>query len=525
MHSPQPIDVVLLNSADNVCVAARQLDGGSQIAAGGQRVALAEPVRIGHKIALRQIAEGEPVIKYGQTIGFATAAIAAGAWVHSHNLAAGQFTRDYAPSTAIPADPPALEGRTFLGYPRAGRRAGTRNYIAVISTVNCSASVSRYVARRFDRAALKRDFPNIDGVVAFTHGGGCGMPFKGLNHQVLNRVMAGVARHPNIGGYLLIGLGCETATIGSLLEEHNLVQISGVAGQRVPAGEAASRRPLVLSMQDQGGTQKTIDAAVGMIGEMLPRVNDVRREPVPVSQLVLGTNCGGSDGNSGVTCNPALGAASDLVVAAGGTVILGETTEIYGAEQLLTRRARTPKVAEKLIERIGWWEWYTGLFGATPDNNPSPGNKEGGLTTIYEKSLGAVAKGGSTALAEVYQYAEEVTTPGLVVMDTPGLDAPSVTGIIAGGAQVMVFTTGRGSCYGSKPTPTIKVASNTPMYQRMVDDMDINAGTILAGQPVAEVGREIFEKVLAVASGEPTKSESLNLGDEEFVPWNVGPTL
>jgi altronate hydrolase len=526
MHSPaKPIDVVLLNPADNVCVAARSLDAGSQIAVGGNRVSLAEPVRIGHKIALRAIAAGDPVAKYGQTIGFATAAIEPGGWVHSHNLAAGQFARDYASSTAVPPDPTPLEGKTFLGFPRAGRRAGTRNYIAVISTVNCSASVSRYVARRFDREMLNRDFPNIDGVVAFTHGGGCGMPFKGLNHQVLNRVMAGVARHPNIGGYLLIGLGCETATIGSLLEEHNLVQIGGVSGARVPADEAASRRPLVLSMQDQGGTQKTIDAAVQMVGEMLPRVNDVRRQPIPASQLILGTNCGGSDGNSGVTANPALGFASDLLVAAGGTVVLGETTEIYGAEQLLTRRARTPAVADKLIERIGWWEWYTGLFGATPDNNPSPGNKEGGLTTIYEKSLGAVAKGGSTALAEVYQYAEEVTAPGLVVMDTPGLDAPSVTGIVAGGAQVMVFTTGRGSCFGSKPTPTIKVASNTPMYQRMVDDMDIDAGTVLAGRPVEEVGREIFEQVLAVASGQATKSEAMNLGDEEFVPWNVGPTL
>jgi len=526
----KPIDVVLLNPADNVCVAARSLDAGSQIAIGGHRLSLAEPIRIGHKIALRAIAAGEPVTKYGQTIGFATAPIAPGAWVHSHNLSAGQFTRDYASSTAIPADQPVLAGKTFLGYPRAGRRAGTRNYIAVISTVNCSASVSRYVARRFDREMLKRDFPHIDGVVAFTHGGGCGMPYKGLNHQVLNRVMAGIARHPNIGGYLLIGLGCETATIGSLLEEHNLVQIAGqsgqrVSGQHVPADEAANRRPLVLSMQDQGGTQKTIDAAVQMVGEMLARVNDVRRQPIPASQLILGTNCGGSDGNSGVTCNPALGVASDLLVAAGGTVVLGETTEIYGAEQLLTRRARTPQIADKLIERIGWWEWYTGLFGATPDNNPSPGNKEGGLTTIYEKSLGAVAKGGSTALAEVYQYAEEVTASGLVVMDTPGLDAPSVTGIVAGGAQVMVFTTGRGSCFGSKPTPTIKVASNTPMYQRMTDDMDIDAGTILAGRPVEEVGREIFEQVLAVASGQPTKSEAMNLGDEEFVPWNVGPTL
>jgi altronate hydrolase len=278
-------------------------------------------------------------------------------------------------------------------------------------------------------------------------------------------------------------------------------------------------------MQDVGGTPKTIEAACQLVEEMLPRANDVERESIPVSELILGTNCGGSDGNSGITANPALGIASDMLVAAGGTVILGETTEIYGAEQLLTRRARNPQVAEKLIERIRWWEWYTGLFGCTPDNNPSPGNKEGGLTTIYEKSLGAIAKGGSTALNEVYQYAEQVTSKGFVVMDTPGLDPVSVTGIVAGGAQVVVFTTGRGSCFGCKPSPSIKVATNTPMYERMIDDMDIDAGAILTGRPVEEVGRQIFEEVIAVASGKRTKSELHGIGQEEFVPWNIGPTL
>jgi altronate hydrolase len=278
-------------------------------------------------------------------------------------------------------------------------------------------------------------------------------------------------------------------------------------------------------MQDTGGTTKTIEAACRLVAEMLPQANDVRREDVPLSELILGTNCGGSDGNSGVTANPALGVASDLIVAAGGTVVLGETTEIYGAEQLLTRRARTPEVAQKLIDRIRWWEWYTGLFGCTPDNNPSPGNKEGGLTTIYEKSLGAIAKAGSTAMNEVYHYAEQVAAPGFVVMDTPGLDPVSVTGIVAGGAQVMVFTTGRGSCFGCKPTPSIKVATNTPMYERMIDDMDLDAGTILAGRGVEDVGREIFEQIIAVASGRKTKSELHGIGQEEFVPWNIGPTL
>jgi arabinonate dehydratase len=517
MLKAPPIDVVCLHAADNVCVAARDLPAQARISAAGRTVELTEPVRLGHKIALTQIPSGEKVVKYGQTIGFTTEAVAPGAWIHTHNLTAGSFQRDYAASSEIPPQPAPLLGHTFAGYRRPDRKPGTRNYIAVISTVNCSASVSKLVAARFDAQSLK-DYPNVDGVVAFTHGGGCGMQFGGQGHATLNRVMGGIARHPNIGGYVLVGLGCETASLGYLLDDQKLVQIGG-------AKTAAGGRPPVLSMQDTGGTTKTIDAACRLVAQMLPEANDVRREPVPLSELVLGTNCGGSDGNSGITANPALGVASDRIVAAGGTVILGETTEIYGAEQLLTRRARTPEVAQKLIDRIRWWEWYTGLFGCTPDNNPSPGNKEGGLTTIYEKSLGAIAKAGSTAMTEVYQYAEPVTERGFVVMDTPGLDPVSVTGIVAGGAQVMVFTTGRGSCFGCKPTPSIKVATNTPMYTRMIDDMDLDAGTILAGRSLEEVGREIFDEIIAVAGGKKTKSERHGIGQEEFVPWNIGPTL
>jgi len=510
------VDVIFLHPADNVCVAARDLPKGVVVSAGDSSVELCEAVRMGHKIALAPLSAGQQVVKYGQIIGFTTADVAPGSWIHTHNLTAGEFARDYAASTEIPPDPAPLTGLTFQGYQRADRKPGTRNYLAVISTVNCSATVSKAVAARFNAETL-RAFPNIDGVVAFTHGTGCGMQFGGEGHATLNRVMGGIARHPNIGGYVLIGLGCETATLGYLMEDQKLVQIGGGTGK--------INRPPVLSMQDVGGTTKTIEAACKLVAEMLPRANDVRRESVPLSELVLGTNCGGSDGNSGITANPALGVASDLLVAAGGTVILGETTEIYGAEQLLTRRARTPLVAQKLIDRIRWWEWYTGLFGCTPDNNPSPGNKEGGLTTIYEKSLGAIAKAGGTAMTEVYHYAEQVKERGFVVMDTPGLDPVSVTGIVAGGAQMMVFTTGRGSCFGCKPTPSIKVATNTPMYERMIDDMDLDAGTILAGKSVDAVGREIFAEIIAVASGKRTKSEQHGIGQEEFVPWNIGPTL
>jgi altronate hydrolase len=328
--------------------------------------------------------------------------------------------------------------------------------------------------------------------------------------------LAGFAKHPNIAAYILIGLGCETGQAIHLIEQEHLIQLNG---------SSAKKPPTVLTIQECGGIGKTVEAGVKAIADLLPRVNDVKRTKLPASTIILGTNCGGSDGNSGVTANPALGVASDMIVAQGGTSIIGETSEIYGAEHLLTRRAVSQAVGEKLVERIKWWEWYTGIFGAEINNNPSVGNKEGGLTTIYEKSLGAIAKGGSTALVDVVHYAEPVTAKGFVVMDTPGYDPVSMTGIVAGGANVLVFTTGRGSVFGCKPAPSIKIATNTPMYEHMIDDMDINAGTILEGTPVENVGAEIFDKILATASGEKTKSEINGVGEEEFAPWSIGPTL
>jgi altronate hydrolase len=510
------VEAIYLHPQDNICVAARTLEVGQAIEAGEHQIKLREGVRLGHKIALTTIREGEPIRKYGQVIGFAAQEIAPGAWVHSHNLVLGDFARDPASATEIPPPLEPILGRTFQGYRRASGKAGTRNYLALVSSVNCSATVCKAIARRFDQSILK-DYPNIDGVVAFTHGDGCGMEYGGLKHRMLARTLGGMAKHPNVGGFLVVGLGCETSTPGYILESQRLVQIDGVP----------DRSPLpVMSMQDLGGTTATIEEGIRRLGELLPRVNDVRREAIPASEIVLGLNCGGSDGNSGITANPALGVASDLLIAAGGTAALAETTEIYGAEHLLTRRAVSVEVANKLLERIQWWHWYAGLFGQTFDNNPSLGNKEGGLTTIAEKSLGAVAKAGSSAMVDVYEYSEEIKAKGLVVMDTPGLDAPSVTGLVAGGCNVVVFTTGRGSCFGCKPTPSIKVATNTPMYERMRDDMDINAGEIMtAGKSVQQVGHEIFETILRVASGEKTKSEEHGYGDEEFVPWWVGPVL
>jgi altronate hydrolase len=378
--------------------------------------------------------------------------------------------------------------------------------VAVISSVNCSASVSRYVADRF-RGDAVASYPHVDGVIALTHKGGCGAHYGGAEVDLLQRTLAGFARHPNIAAYVLIGLGCEVNQIPDLVGRQGL--------EGAPS----------LIIQEEGGLVETVDAGVQAVESLLPAADACRRRPVPVSELTVALQCGGSDAWSGITANPALGSAVDLLVAAGGTAVLGETPEIYGAEHLLTRRAASDGVARKLIDRIAWWERYVEMNGAEIDNNPTPGNKLGGLTTIYEKSLGAVAKSGSTPLTDVVGYAEAVTAHGLVHMDTPGFDPVSVTGQVAGGCTLVVFTTGRGSVFGCKPAPTIKVATNSPLYEKMRNDMDVDAGTIMAGTPVEVVGREIFELMLAVASGETTRSERHGIGEEEFNPWILGATL
>jgi altronate hydrolase len=556
---------VHLRPEDNIAVAARPLQAGTAFTHDDATVTLTQRIGLGHKIALQPIRKGEAVYKYGQIIGFASTDIAPGELVHVHNVSADTFERDYAfcrdcppapipPGTDVPGSPPV---RYWMGYDRGDGRYGTRNYIAIISTVNCSASTSKYISERFRATDLLRQYPNVDGVVAITHKAGCAMQYDGADHNQLDRTLAGFAKHPNVAAYILVGLGCETGQAIHLVESQGLCQLAVAGGRgqgavavgsgsgqyvslsslppaaancqltRLPPAPANCQltRPLVITIQECGGIRKTVDAGVRAIAELLPQVNDVKRTRLSADKIVLGTNCGGSDGNSGVTANPALGVASDLLVAQGGISIIGETPEIYGAEHLLTRRAVSRAVGEKLVERIKWWEWYTSIFGTEINNNPSPGNKDGGLTTIYEKSLGAIAKGGSTALVDVLGYAEPVREKGFVVMDTPGYDPVSMTGIVAGGANVLVFTTGRGSVFGCKPAPSIKVATNTPMYNHMIDDMDINAGVILDGTPVEEVGRQVFETILAVASGQKTKSEINGVGEEEFAPWSIGPTL
>jgi altronate hydrolase len=518
--SPSHLAVVL-HPQDNVAVAAAELDAGQEIRCDGTSLLVRERIRPGHKVAIRPIPRGEPIRKYGQIIGFARSDIAPGCHVHVHNVSAEAFARDPAPCQEVPPpparpDPPA----TWLGFDRGDGRYGSRNYVAVISTVNCSASTSRYICDEVRARGLLRNYPQVDGVFAITHKSGCAMAEGGPDHRQLERTLAGFARHPNVAAYLLVGLGCETGQAVHLIESQGLIPL-GKSG----ADRGASPPPVVLTIQECGGIRQTVEAGVRAVAELLPRANDVRRVPLTADKLILGTQCGGSDGNSGVTANPALGVAADRLVAEGGTVVLAETPEIYGAEHLLTRRAVSPAVADKLLARLRWWQWYTGVFGAQIDNNPSWGNKEGGLTTIYEKSLGAIAKGGSTALVEVLEYAEPIRHKGLVVMDTPGYDPVSMTGLVAGGANILVFTTGRGSVFGCKPVPCIKVATNTPLYRRMPDDMDLDAGVILSGTSVAEVGQRIFAEILAVASGKRTKSEQHGVGEEEFAPWSIGPTL
>jgi altronate hydrolase len=498
-----------LHRDDNVLVAAERIEPGVPISPGltaGQRIPF------GHKIAAREIPAGDPILKFGQIIGFAGQTIRPGDWVHEHNVVMHDFQRDYQFAAAARSEPvlPVAEQATFEGYRRANGKAGTRNYVGILTSVNCSATVARYIAEAANRSAIAERFPNVDGVVAFVHGTGCGMAGSGEGFDVLKRTQWGYAANPNLGAVLLVGLGCETFQIG------RLKQLYGIE-------ESETFR--TMTIQDTGGTRKTIEQGLARVEEMMEVADRARRETLPASELVLALQCGGSDGYSGITANPALGVAADILVKNGGTAILSETPEIYGAEHLLTRRARNRDVGEKLIERILWWEDYTRRNHGEMNNNPSHGNKAGGLTTILEKSLGAAAKGGSTTLNAVYEYAEPVTEKGFVFMDTPGLDPVSATGQVAGGANILAFTTGRGSAYGCKPVPSIKLATNTPMFERMIEDMDLNCGDILAGVSVEEKGKQIFDEIIAVSSGKHTRSEELGYGDNEFVPWQIGAVM
>ena len=498
---------IRLHAEDDVVIARVDLPTGTLISKENVRAAVTIPA--GHKLAVRDIAQGRPVRRYNQIIGFATRDIKAGEHVHVHNLGMGDFQRDYAFSSLKKETAYIAPAATFEGIVRADGRVATRNYIGILTSVNCSATAARMIARHFENNL--KQYPNVDGVVALTHKSGCGMASEGEGMDVLRRTMAGYARHPNFFATQVIGLGCEANQINNLLSTQSLKRHD---------------RLHAYTIQEKGGTMKAVREGIARIEAILPEANKVKRETVPASHLILGLQCGGSDGYSGISANPALGAAVDLLVRHGGTAILSETPENYGAEHLLTRRAVSQQVGEKLLARMRWWEEYTRRNNMEMNNNPSPGNKAGGLTTILEKSLGAVAKGGTTNLVDVYEYAEPVTAKGFVYMDTPGFDPVSATGQVAGGANMICFTTGRGSAYGCKPAPSLKLATNTPLFLHQEEDMDFNCGTIIDGtESIEQAGARFLQLILDTASGKRSKSEEFGYGDDEFAPWIIGATM
>jgi len=505
---PRPL-VIRLHRDDDVVIAREQLVGGTTLPDEGVTVSGLIPP--GHKVATRAIEQGQTVRRYGQIIGFASKPIAPGEHVHVHNIAMGEFDRDYAYCESSRPTQYADTPATFDGIVRDDGRVATRNYIGILTSVNCSATVARAIADHFRRdtnPASLEAYPNVDGVVALTHGVGCAVDPEGEGLALLQRTLGGYAVHPNFAGVLVIGLGCETNQIARMMETQGLTEASFLK---------------TFNIQETGGTPKTVAHGIELVKGMLAAANRVKREPVPASHLIVGLQCGGSDGYSGISANPALGAAVDLLVKHGGTAILSETPEIYGAEHLLTRRAVSREVGEKLVARIHWWEDYCERSRAAMNNNPSAGNKAGGLTTVLEKSLGGIAKAGNSDLVEVYEYAQPVTAKGLVFMDTPGYDPISATGQVAGGANLICFTTGRGSAYGCAPTPSLKIATNDALWNRQQEDMDLNCGPILSGQrSIEEMGAELFQLMLDTASGKRSRSEIHGYGQNEFVPWQIG---
>ena len=499
--------LIRLHAADNVLIAKLPVAIGQPLPELGAKARAQVPA--GHKIAAGRIAEGEAVRKYNAVIGVAARDIEPGDYVHTHNLRLVEFDRD--PGFGLDVRPvdyvSADQQATFQGYVREDGRVGTRNFVGILASVNCSATAISRIAAHFTPDRLK-DFPNVDGVVAFTQTTGCGMSSPSPHFDLLRRTLAGYARHPNLAGVLIVGLGCERNQVADLMDSQGL---------------QSGRLLRSMVMQDTGGTRATIEAGIRAIEEMLPLANRYQRQTVPASHISIGLQCGGSDGFSGITANPALGAAMDILVRHGGTAILSETPEIHGVEYMLTRRAVSPEVGQKLLDQLTWWGEYTRGHNGQFNGVVGPGNQAGGLANIFEKSLGSAMKCGTTPLQGVYAYAEPIDRKGFVFMDSPGYDPVSATGQIASGANLICFTTGRGSMFGSKPAPTIKLASNTPMYQRLSEDMDINCGAILDGDvDLPGMGQRIFEAILSHASGERTKSELLGLGDHEFVPWHLG---
>ena len=495
---------ILLHSTDNVAIARVLLGEGQQVIAGSKQVVTRTVIPAGHKVALEHIPAGRAVRRYGEQIGVARTEIQPGDHVHQHNLLYEEPDSQFK-FRGAPQPVRKKSTRTFMGYQRDDGRIGTRNYIAVVAASNCASHTASLIERHFEGRTLP---PNVDGVMSFPHGDGCAQSI-GPDTEQLQRTLEGVLDHPNVAAAVILGLGCEVNQIDHYLGRSN---------------EGVSKSLVGLTLQESGGTRKAVEKAVAQIEELMAAAAGLQRVEAPVSALTLGLNCGGSDSFSGITANPALGFCSDLLVEQGGTPVLAETTEIIGAEHTLLRRAKDEPTARKLLDCIGYYKSYLGQFGGSFDDNPSPGNKKGGLTNIVEKSLGAVAKGGTAPLEDVVAYSERIHSHGFVFMNTPGYDPASLAGLAAGGVNLIAFTTGRGSAIGFPTIPVLKISSNSETFGRMPDNMDINAGVIADGSgTVEEVGREIFEALLRIASGEKTKAEVL--GHHEFVPWRIGPML
>lgn len=502
---------IRLHPRDNVVVARTQIPAGASLELEGRAVRIPQAIPPGHKLATRPVDRGEIVYKYGEEIGRAGAPLEPGAWVHTHNLRFDINARTYEFGTArAPLDDlPLPANRTFLGYQRADGRAGTRNYIAIVGASHCAA----YATERIAAAFRDEDFggTGVDGVVALPHSDGCGQA-EGADSRLLRRTLDGLADHPNVAAALVVGLGCEVNQVGYYL--------------RPSAGEAAKAPRRGLTLQESGGTRRVVADGVKAVRELVREAGRAERVPCPVSQLAISLECGGSDAFSGITANPGVGYCADLVVKQGGTACLGETTEIWGAEHLLTRRCASRAVGQRLLDMLDWYFDYVARFkdSVTFNSNPSPGNMAGGITNIAEKSLGAIAKGGRSTLSAVYDYAERISAKGFVFMNSPGYDPASVTGMIAGGCNLCFFTTGRGSCFGFATAPVIKVASNSATAQHMDEDMDVNAGTVADGEEdIPALGMRMYELLLDVASGRRTCSEKA--GHRELMTWRIGPTL
>ena len=501
---------IILSENDNIVIALENMNSGQYLKQFDLKIDA--PILSGQKIAKIDISENSPIYKYGTIIGFADSNILKGQVLTNSNVVFKEFIREhdycanYQPTRFVNAS----SERSFMGFKRDDGRVGTRNYIAVVSTVNCSATVVHEIAAYFTKEKLK-NYSNIDGVAAVSHSTGCGMELSGEPMNLLHRTLGGYINHPNVASSLVVGLGCERCQVGGLFQSQ---------------GIAETNKLRTLVMQENGGTTATIKAGIKCIEGMLEEANKIERIATPLSSLMVGLQCGGSDAFSSLSANPALGKAVDILVAHGGTAILSETPEIYGVENSLTARAINSNVAEKLMNRVNWWkDIYSVGRDVQINGTVSPGNQKGGLANILEKSLGSAMKGGTTGLMEVYNYAEKVDKKGFVFMDTPGFDPVSATGQIAGGANLIAFTTGRGSCFGAKPTPSIKLATNSNLFERMNEDMDINCGAVIDGEKnIEEMGKEIFEEFISFASGKKTKSEVLNLGRHEFAPWQIGIT-